>query len=400
MGYAGHPMTDANQSFLHPSRVPPAGNRMLIVFDGGDAPGYSSVAVALTEEATRRGYEVWAATEGYRSLTTAARHSLRFERLVMSRNERYALLAKGQPARSMGRRVQDAGSDFRSERFREFAERAHREHAVHCFRQQGFTHLVCVGGNGTFDGCRAWLESFGSERPITGFINVSVDNDVAGDRAIGFLTGVEVGATTVRGLHEDGYTHKRIYALEMMGNRSGRHALHCGVAARAHLIVLPFFHFPDAVLEEIAQGLLATEHGLVVVAEGYEAERRKQLPGQASSASAYFLAQLEAHGLRDSPERRVIAEPFSRYLRGVRPGFADVAAAYLKASLLLDAFDRGHSEIMPFVLAAHDVGVRAFGEVKRDDRVERSFLPLLERLGLPIFRRWVLDNFTSEDLSL
>jgi len=60
MGYAGHPMTDANQSFLHPSRVPPAGNRMLIVFDGGDAPGYSSVAVALTEEATRRGYEVWA----------------------------------------------------------------------------------------------------------------------------------------------------------------------------------------------------------------------------------------------------------------------------------------------------------------------------------------------------
>jgi hypothetical protein len=96
----------------------------------------------------------------------------------------------------------------------------------------------------------------------------------------------------------------------------------------------------------------------------------------------------------------VIAEPFSRYLRGVRPGFADVAAAYLKASLLLDAFDRGHSEIMPFVLAAHDVGVRAFGEVKRDDRVERSFLPLLERLGLPIFRRWVLDNFTSEDLSL
>ncbi|HEX7476241.1 MAG TPA: 6-phosphofructokinase [Polyangiales bacterium] len=386
-------------TFLRPSSVPHTGRRLLVVFDGGDAPGYSSVAVALTEEGTRRGYEVWAATEGFRSLTAAARGKLHFERLVVSRTERYALLAAGQPARSMGRRVQDAGCDFRSERFAHFAQRAHRDHAVELFRAQGFTHLICVGGNGTFDGCRAWLEAFGDARPSTGFINVSVDNDVAGDRAIGFLTGVEAGATMARGLHEDGYTHKRIYALEMMGNRSGRHALHCGVAARAHLIVLPFFHFPDEVLREIGEALNATEHALVVVAEGYEAEYRKTLHAP-MSASSYLLMQLQAYGLRDHPGRRVIAEPFSRYLRGVRPGFADVAAAYLKASLLLDAFDLGQTEIVPYVLAAHDVGVRLFCEVKREDRVERSFLPLLERLGLPGFRRWVAENFTSEDRSL
>ena len=39
-----------------------------------------------------------------------------------------------------------------------------------------------------------------------------------------------------------------------MGNRSGRHALHCGVAARAHLIVLPFFRFTSEVIEEVAHG--------------------------------------------------------------------------------------------------------------------------------------------------
>ena len=60
-------------------------NRLLLVFDGGDAPGYSSVAVALTEEGTRRGYEVWAATEGFRSLTADARADPAFERLIMSR---------------------------------------------------------------------------------------------------------------------------------------------------------------------------------------------------------------------------------------------------------------------------------------------------------------------------
>lgn len=387
-------MSEPESRFLRPSGVPRATPRLLCVFDGGDAPGYSSVAVALTEEGTRRGYEVWAATEGFRSLTDDATADLRFERLVVSRKERYDLLARNIPARSMGRRVLDPGSDFRSERYLGFHTQAKRDLAAETFRAQGFTHLVCVGGNGTFAGCRAWLESFGQARPPTAFVNVSIDNDVVGDRAIGFLTGIEAGATIARGLYEDSYTHKRVYLLEMMGNRSGRHALHCGVASRAHLIVLPFFRFPDEVLAEIADGLGRCEHALVVVAEGYESERRKKdLPG--ASASSYFKMQLEGYGLRDREDRRVIAEPFSRHLRGVRPAFADVSAAYVKATLLFEAFDEGRTEIMPYVFTGHDVGVRSFDQITREDRVERSLLPLLDRLGLPGFRTWVRDHFTT-----
>ena len=382
--------------FVRPSTAPSSGKRLLVVFDGGNSPGYASVAVAITEEGTRRGYEVWAATEGFRSMTDDATHDLRFERLVVSRKERYALLAAGIPARSMGRRVQDPGSDFRSERYVGFMKKHARDVAAATFRTQGFTHLVCVGGNGTFEGCKAWLDSFPEgKRPPTAFVNVSIDNDVGGDRAIGFLTGVEAGATIARGLYEDAYTHKRIYLLEMMGNRSGRHALHCGVAARAHLIVLPFFSFPEEVLVELAEGLGRADHALVVVAEGYEAERRKKL-GLDVSASTYLRMQLETYGLRDLPNRRVIAEPFSRHLRGVRPGFADVTAAYLKTSILFDAIEAGRTEIMPYVLGALDVGARPFSAVAREDRVERCFLPLLDRLELPRFRRWVLDNFTGE----
>ena len=130
-----------------------------------------------------------------------------------------------------------------------------------------------------------------------------------------------------------------------------------------------------------------------------EAERRKRdMPGV--SASAFFKMQLEQYGLRDRPERRVISEPFSRYLRGVRPGFADVSAAYVKATLLFEAFEEGKTEIMPFVLAGHDVGVRPFDSITREDRVERSFLPLLDRLGLPKFRTWVRDHFTVSDQTL
>lgn len=392
-------MPEHKLNFVRPSRVPRSEKRLLAIFDGGNAPGYSSVAVAITEQASRRGYELWAATQGFRSLTSDSTAEMAFERLTVHRKERYELLAKGIPARSMGRRVQDPGCDFRSERYVGFLERDKRDEAAEVFRQQGFTHVICVGGNGTFEGCKAWLESFEGKRPSAGFINVSVDNDVAGDRAIGFLTGVEAGSTVARGLYEDAYTHKRIYLLSMMGNRSGRHALHCGVASRAHLIVLPFFRFPGPVLEEIANALRHADMALVVVAEGYEKEAR-DAESPRVSASHYLKRQLEQFGLRDRKEKRVIAESFSRYLRGVRPCFADVSAAYLKTSLLFDALDEGRTEIMPFILGAHDVGVRAFADIRRDDRVERTFLPLLERFVLPKLQAWVAENHTSDETTI
>src|SRR5258708_7182572 len=229
--------------FVPPRAAASSDRRLLAVFDGGNAPGYASVAVALTEEGVRRGYEVWAATEGFRSLTRDATADPKFERLIVGRKDRYKLLAQGIPTRSMGRRVLDPGSDFRSERYRGFFERERRAEAAETFRAQGFTHLVCVGGNGTLEGTRNLLDEM-SPRPPTAFVNVSLDNDVAGDRAIGFLTGVEAGATVARGLAEDAYTHKRVYLPEMMGNPTGRHPLHCGLAARAHPLPPPLFPPP------------------------------------------------------------------------------------------------------------------------------------------------------------
>jgi 6-phosphofructokinase len=384
-------------SFGSPKSVASSERRLLVVFDGGDAPGYSSVAVALTEEGTRRGYEVWAACEGFRSLTSDARAEPRFERLILGRGERYELLGKGIPARSMARRVLDAGSDFRSERYTGFLDRARRFEAAETFRAQGFTHLVCVGGNGTFEGTKALLAELDGARPPTGFINVSIDNDLAGDRAIGFLSGVEAGSQIARGLAEDAYTHKRVYLLEMMGNRSGRHALHCAVGVRAHLVVLPFFRFTDEVLAEIAEALARTEYALVIVAEGYEADRRKSMGGEPISASEYLRRQLAEAGLKDSAAKRVIAEPFTRYIRGVRPAFLDVSAAFLKAVILFAAFEEGRTEIMPYVIAAGDAGVRSFADITREDRVERSLLPLLDRLGLPRFQALVRERFASGD---
>ena len=55
---------------------------------------------------------------------------------------------------------------------------------------------------------------------------------------------------------------------------------------------------------------------------------------------------------------------------------------------------------MPYVLGANDVGVRPFAAVTREDRVERAFLPLLERLGLPKFQALVREKFASDSASV
>ena len=66
--------------FRSPHTLAAKDRRLLVVFDGGNAPGYASIAVALTETGVARGYEVWAASEGFRSLTSDASADPRFER--------------------------------------------------------------------------------------------------------------------------------------------------------------------------------------------------------------------------------------------------------------------------------------------------------------------------------
>ncbi len=158
--------------------------------------------------------------------------------------------------------------------------------------------------------------------------------------------------------------------------------------------MLPFFRLSQEVLVEIAERLSRCDHALVVVAEGYESDARKREEGGVS-ASEHLVRQLAGAGLLDGPNKRVVAEPFSRYIRGVRPAFLEVSAAYLKASLLFDAFDAGRTEVMPYLLGAHDVGLRPFAQITREDRVERAYLPLLDRLGLPKFQALVRDRFAS-----
>ena len=364
---------------------------VLLVFDGGSAPGYTAVAVAITEEAEARGYTVWAAREGFRSLTGTGFESMRIERLTSDPGRDAGRPGGDEWVRNLYGHIGDAGSPFRAERYHGFHAEAAQATAGDFITAHGFDALIVAGGNGTLQALKLLARRL-PDAVRTAFVNCSVDSDLYGDRSIGFLTALEEGARIARGLFEDAFTHKRHYILEMMGNRGGKHALHCGASARAHLIMLPQMDPPAAVLDDIATALAGQDHSLTVVAEGYGAGGKTT--GQ--SAADHFRDQLAAHGFIDEPDRRVIPESYSRYLRGVRPLQMESEHVLLKTQLLFDAFERGNSGIMPYCLGGHAIGVRPIAEVDTDNRVEPEYLRMIDRFGLESLREHARACFATD----
>ncbi len=362
--------------------------KALFVFDGGLAPGYTAVATSLTEEGEKLGWECWAARTGFRSLCEGISDEPPFVRTVMSPIVAYNLCSLG-PIEVMGRRDFDPGSDFRSERFPEFAELEMQQLAAKNIVAGGYDFVLYCGGDGTLKGAKA-LAKFLPPQVKTGFINISADSDIKNDRSVGFLSCAEKGAEIARGLYEDSFTHRRIYILEMMGNRSGRHALHAGVGARAHLVVLPFFEMSPEIMQEIGDALVARRHALIVVAEGYKREERKA-KGSKLNAASYFKAELEAYGLVDSPKKRVIPEPFSRFIRGAVPLMIDCSIARLKCQMLVQELEKGRSNVMVCYQSEHNLGFQSFDLAVSDNSVEAKMIGLIDRLGLPKFTEYALS---------
>ena len=362
-----------------------ANRKILLVFDGGLAPGYMAVGVGMTEEGEARAFEVWAAHEGFRSLTGDTESDVRIVRVAMDAQNAFEANRRGIPSQVMYRRITEPGSNFRSERYRNFVNTDRQQKAAQFIEDQGFTHVTLIGGNGTLQGAKA-LCAFLKEEIHVGFINCSVDSDILGDRSVGFLTALEEGARLARGLFEDAFTHKRHYILEMMGNRGGKHALHCGCSARAHIIILPQMDLSADIMRDIAETLRSESHSLTIIAEGYKRAERSTIDGPDLPASEWFKEELAKHGLRDHPEKRVIAESFSRFIRGIPPLMMECELVYLKCQLLYDAFERGESRITPYYLGEHDLGTRPIADVQTDNSVSHDFLNMIDRFHIRSLR--------------
>jgi len=137
-------------------------------------------------------------------------------------------------------------------------------------RQYAIDAILAIGGDGTLSVARR-LHASG-----IGVIGVpkTVDNDLnATDLTFGFDTAVSIATEAMDRLRTTGDSHSRCMVAEVMGRHAGWIALHSGMAAGAHAILIP--ERRTSISELTGWVLSARDRGrapLVVVAEGFVLE--------------------------------------------------------------------------------------------------------------------------------
>nr|QMS47873.1 6-phosphofructokinase [uncultured bacterium] len=127
--------------------------------------------------------------------------------------------------------------------------------------------LIVIGGEGTLAAAKR-LADLGL--PIVG-VPKTVDNDLdATDYTFGFDTAVQIATEAMDRLRTTGDSHQRCMVAEVMGRHVGWIALHSGVAAGAHVILIPEKKTSiDQICEWVTKANDRGRAPLVAVAEGF-----------------------------------------------------------------------------------------------------------------------------------
>ncbi|MBC7518480.1 MAG: ATP-dependent 6-phosphofructokinase [Microbacteriaceae bacterium] len=131
----------------------------------------------------------------------------------------------------------------------------------------GITSIIAIGGEGTLAAAKR-LSDAGIN--IVG-VPKTVDNDLsAPDYTFGFDTATQIATEAMDRLRTTGDSHGRCMVAEVMGRHVGWIALHSGMAAGAHVILIPE---QRTSLDQICTWVQAVKDRgrapLVVVAEGF-----------------------------------------------------------------------------------------------------------------------------------
>ncbi|MFB2556071.1 6-phosphofructokinase [Herbiconiux liangxiaofengii] len=131
----------------------------------------------------------------------------------------------------------------------------------------GIDAIIAIGGEGTLAAAKRLTDA---GLKIVG-VPKTVDNDLdATDYTFGFDTAVEIATEAMDRLRTTGDSHSRCMVAEVMGRHVGWIALHSGMAAGAHAILIPE---QKTSMEQVAAWVRsAADRGrapLVVVAEGF-----------------------------------------------------------------------------------------------------------------------------------
>ncbi|WP_207455640.1 6-phosphofructokinase [Desertivibrio insolitus] len=142
------------------------------------------------------------------------------------------------------------------------------ERVAEVMEQNGIDALIAIGGEGTLAAAKR-LTDAGIK--IVG-VPKTIDNDLsATDYTFGFDTAVQIATEAMDRLRTTGDSHGRCMVAEVMGRHVGWIALHSGMAAGAHAILIPERKTSiEQICEWVQSAMDRGRAPLVVVAEGFK----------------------------------------------------------------------------------------------------------------------------------
>lgn len=228
-----------------------------VLTSGGDSPGMNAAIRAVTRAAIYKGLSVTGIRYGYQGAIEA--DFVEMQKLSVSNT------------------IQKGGTILKSARSKDFMTKEGRAKAAKNLKANGIDALVCIGGDGTFQGATVLHQEHGI--PVVG-IPGTIDNDLSGtDETIGYDTALNTALEAIDKIRDTADAHERMFLVEVMGRDAGFIALETGIACGAELTLLPetLVHINEikASLHEILANKKRST--LVIVAEGDESGGAMQL---------------------------------------------------------------------------------------------------------------------------
>ena len=220
-----------------------------ILTGGGDCPGLNAVIRGVVEECAASGIEVYGFSAGWRGALTG--------------EGRWLTLKDVEGLQTRG------GTILESSRTNVMKEVNGPERVRKNLESLGLEGLVAIGGDDT-RGVANKLQKMGMN--MIG-VPKTIDNDLScTDYTFGFDTASNIAMDCIDKLHTTAASHARCIVVECMGRHTGWIAMQAGMAADAHLILIPEFPKTFDEIMQVIRGryLKGERHTIIAVAEGFE----------------------------------------------------------------------------------------------------------------------------------
>ncbi len=230
--------------------------RIGVLTSGGDAPGMNAAVRAVVRTALTRGVEVMGIHRGYSGLIDCDIQPMQM--------------------RDVSNIINKGGTILYSDRCPEFKQKEVRAKAIENCKKLGIEGIVCIGGDGTFQGATKLTEE---GIPCIG-IPATIDNDITStDNTIGFDSAMNTVIELVDKLRDTCESHARCNVVEVMGRGAGDIALNTAIALGASAVVVPEFpHDDNNICKRIKKAKeLGKRSFIVIVSEGVGSEYAEAL---------------------------------------------------------------------------------------------------------------------------